>query len=124
MDPSHEICKLHIVRTNVLVGKMREHRAVLYTAIGCVTQTRLRVCLVHNSIAFANQQGLYACVNVITTFLYSEVSHPSLQCNVGSSSREIILFVSLFVKMIFLSREIGKIPQGDINTKAVTANLS
>ena len=49
------------VRTNVLVGKMREHRAVLYTANGCVTQTRLRVCLVHNSMAFANQQGLYAC---------------------------------------------------------------
>ena len=47
---------------------MREHRAVLYTANGCVTQTRLRVCLVHNSMAFANQQGLYACVNVISIF--------------------------------------------------------
>ena len=56
------------MRTNVLVGKMREHRAVLYTANGCVTQTRLRVCLVHNSMAFANQQGLYACVNVISIF--------------------------------------------------------
>ena len=53
---------------NVLVGKMREHRAVLYTANGCVSQTRLRVCLVLNSMAFANQQGLYACVNVISIF--------------------------------------------------------
>ena len=56
------------VRTNVLVGKMREHHAVLYTANGCVTQTRLRVCLVQNSMAFANQQGLYACVKVINIF--------------------------------------------------------
>ena len=40
---------------NVLVGKMREHRAVLYTANGCV-------------MAFANQQGLYACVSVINIF--------------------------------------------------------
>ena len=56
------------MRTNVLVSKMREHRAVLYTANGCVTQTRLRVCLVHNSLAFANQQGLYKCVNVISIF--------------------------------------------------------
>ena len=40
----------------------------LYTANRCVTQTRLRVCLVHNSMAFANQQGLYACVNVISIF--------------------------------------------------------
>ena len=56
------------VRTNVLFDKMREHRAVLYTADGCVTQTRLRVCLVHNSTVFANQQGMYACVNVISIF--------------------------------------------------------
>ena len=48
------------MRTNVLVGKIRENRAVLYTP--------LRVCLVHNSMAFANQQGLYACVNVISIF--------------------------------------------------------
>ena len=47
---------------------MREHRAVLYTANGYVTQARLRVCLVHNSMVFANQQGLYACLNVISTF--------------------------------------------------------
>ena len=56
------------VRTTVLVGKMREHRAVLYTANGCVTQTRLRVCLVHNSMAFANQPGLYTCMTVISIF--------------------------------------------------------
>ena len=47
---------------------MREHRAVLYTANGRVTQTRLRVCLVHNSMEFANQKGLYVCVNVISIF--------------------------------------------------------
>ena len=56
------------VRTNILVGKMREHRAVLNTANGCVMHTRLRVCLVYNSMALANQQGLYACVNVISIF--------------------------------------------------------
>ena len=56
IDPSHEICKLHIARAH--------QRFVhgLYTANRCVTQMRLRVCLVHNSMAFANQQGLYACV--------------------------------------------------------------
>ena len=48
---------------------MREHRAVLYTANGCMTQTQLRVCLVHNSTVFAIQQGLYARVNVLTYFM-------------------------------------------------------
>ena len=43
------------VRTNILVGKMREQPAVLYATKGCVTQTPLCVCQVHISIVFANQ---------------------------------------------------------------------
>ena len=33
-----------------------------------MAQTLLRVCLVHNSMAFDNQQGLCACLNVISIF--------------------------------------------------------
>lgn len=34
------------------------------------------------------------------------------------------LFVCLFVKVIFLFRELGKLHQEDMNTKLTTANLS
>ena len=34
------------------------------------------------------------------------------------------LFVRLSVEMIFPSRELAKLPQGDLNTKLATANLS
>ena len=34
------------------------------------------------------------------------------------------LFVYPCVQMIFPSRELGKLPRGDINTKLATANLS
>ena len=60
---AHSPCAL-----TLWLAKMREHRAVLYMDNGCMTQTRLCVCLVHNSMVFANQQGLYACVNVIRIF--------------------------------------------------------
>ena len=49
-----------LVRTSILVGKMREHHAVLYMANGCVMQLQLRFFLVHNTMAFANQKDLYA----------------------------------------------------------------
>ena len=65
---------------------------ILYTANGCVTQTRLRVCLVHNSMAFANQQGMYACVNVISIFhgkgpLITQVEKWRKHCNLIPSIR-------------------------------------
>ena len=42
------------MRTNVLVGKMRDYDG-LYSANGCVTQTRLCVRVMHFSMAVANQ---------------------------------------------------------------------
>ena len=47
MDPSLPMKYVNCtkcVRTYILLGKMREHRAVLYMAIECVMQARLRAC--------------------------------------------------------------------------------